>query len=88
MKAANGASPDKNDKETRMVSAVAAAPAAFNPRVMPDFRGRSLREVTQLCTRLDLRVSLIGKGMARRQSPAAGAPIQPGDACRVEFQDP
>jgi cell division protein FtsI (penicillin-binding protein 3) len=88
VKAANGESAAKDDKEPRMVSAVAAAPAAFNPRVMPDFRGRSIREVTQLCTRLDLRVSLIGKGMARRQSPAAGAPIQPGDACRVEFQDP
>ena len=60
---------------------------AFN-RLHPDFRGRTIREVTQLCTRLDLRVSLIGRGMARRQSPAAGVPIQPGDECRVEFQDP
>lgn len=73
-----------------MASAVVVAaptPAPFDPRVMPDFRGRSVREVAQMCTRLDLRVNLVGRGEAVRQSPAPGEPIEPGDICRVEFQE-
>ena len=53
--------------------------------IMPDFTGRSAGEVAKICLRLDLRANLVGKGLARKQSPAAGERIQPGDICRVEF---
>lgn len=54
--------------------------------IMPDLRGRSSREVAQICIRLDLRANLIGSGLAVHQTPAPGVPIQPGDSCRIEFE--
>lgn len=54
--------------------------------IMPDFRGRGLRSVAEACAGLRLNPRLLGSGIAYRQSPEPGAPIRPGDECRVEFR--
>ena len=54
--------------------------------VMPDFRGRGVRAVTQACAQMNLVISLHGSGLAFRQYPAAGAKVRAGEKCKVEFQ--
>jgi cell division protein FtsI (penicillin-binding protein 3) len=54
--------------------------------VMPDFRGRGVRAVTQSCAQMNLTISLHGSGLAFRQSPAAGTKVRAGETCKVEFQ--
>src|SRR5215471_8406710 len=54
--------------------------------VMPDFRGRGVRAVTQACAQMNLVIRLHGSGLAFRQSPAAGAKVRAGETCKVEFQ--
>lgn len=54
--------------------------------VMPDFRGRGVRAVMQLSTQMSLNMKLQGNGIAIRQTPAPGARLRPGEACKVEFQ--
>ncbi len=54
--------------------------------VMPDFRGRGVRAVTQACAQMNLVISLHGSGLAFRQSPVAGAKVRAGEKCKVEFQ--
>ncbi len=54
--------------------------------VMPDFRGRGVRAVTQACAQMNLIIRLHGSGVAIRQTPAPGAKVRVGDVCRVEFQ--
>ncbi|HEY8459902.1 MAG TPA: penicillin-binding transpeptidase domain-containing protein, partial [Blastocatellia bacterium] len=54
--------------------------------VMPDFRGRGVRAVTQACAQMNLVISLHGSGVAFRQSPAAGTRVRAGETCKVEFQ--
>ena len=74
-----------------------ATPASAPPRnsspndsapvfVMPDFRGRGVRAVTQACAQMNLVISLHGSGLAVRQSPVAGAKVRAGETCKVEFQ--
>jgi hypothetical protein len=54
--------------------------------VMPDFRGRGVRAVTQACAQMNLVISLNGSGLAFRQSPPAGAKVRAGETCKVQFQ--
>jgi hypothetical protein len=54
--------------------------------VMPDFRGRGVRAVTQACAQMNLVISVHGSGLAFRQSPAAGSKVRSGETCKVEFQ--
>ncbi|MGE0132130.1 MAG: penicillin-binding protein [Blastocatellales bacterium] len=54
--------------------------------VMPDFRGRGVRAVTQACAQMNLVISLHGSGLAVRQFPTAGAKVRAGETCKVEFQ--
>lgn len=54
--------------------------------VMPDFRGRGVRAVTQACAQMNLALSLRGSGLAVRQSPSPGTRVRAGETCKVEFQ--
>jgi cell division protein FtsI/penicillin-binding protein 2 len=54
--------------------------------VMPDFRGRGVRAVTQACAQMNLVISLDGSGLAFRQFPAAGTKVRAGETCKVQFQ--
>ena len=54
--------------------------------VMPDFRGRGVRAVTQACAQMNLVISVHGSGLAFRQYPAAGSKVRAGGTCKIEFQ--
>jgi membrane peptidoglycan carboxypeptidase len=53
--------------------------------LMPDLRGRSVRDVARVCTRLGLELEASGEGRALRQSPAVGAAVESGQTVRIEF---
>ncbi len=55
------------------------------PGAVPDFSGKTVREVVAVSTSIGLRVDLRGTGFALRQRPAAGSAIQPGRTIAVEF---
>src|SRR2546426_2465039 len=45
---------------------------------VPDFHGKTVRDVTETCLRLGLNPVLIGSSLAQDQSPAAGAKVRRG----------
>lgn len=87
--------PKNGPPQEVMISALPAAQPKPSPQaaaapiiagVMPDFRGRGVRAVMQLSMQLNLQVRMQGSGLAVRQTPAPGARLRPGEACKVEFQ--
>ena len=52
---------------------------------VPDFHGKTVREVTETCLRLGLNPVLIGSSLAQDQSPAAGAKVRRGAKITVRF---
>jgi cell division protein FtsI (penicillin-binding protein 3) len=55
--------------------------------VVPDFSGKTMRDVTQACMRLGLNPVLVGTSVALQQTPAAGAKVRRGTKVIVEFGD-
>jgi len=56
--------------------------------VVPDFSGKTMRDVTEGCMRLGLDPVLVGTNVAIQQSPAAGSKVRRGTKVMVEFGDP
>lgn len=54
--------------------------------VMPDLRGLSMGRVVDIMGQYSVRLSLVGSGVARRQSPEPGALLLPGMECTVTFE--
>jgi cell division protein FtsI (penicillin-binding protein 3) len=54
------------------------------PRV-PNFRGKSVRDVIQESAALGIPIEFTGSGIARAQMPEPGAPLPLGRSVRVEF---
>jgi cell division protein FtsI (penicillin-binding protein 3) len=52
---------------------------------VPDFHGKTVRDVTETCLRLGLNPILIGSSLAQDQSPAAGARVRHGAKITVRF---
>lgn len=52
---------------------------------VPDFRGKTVREVTETCLRLGLDPIVIGSSLAQDQSPTAGAKVRRGAKITVRF---
>jgi len=69
-----------------------ALPALVGPEtgeaVMPDLGGKSLRQALVLLAGYDLDLSVTGRGLVVRQTPAAGTPLTPGVSCRLELAPP
>jgi cell division protein FtsI (penicillin-binding protein 3) len=61
------------------------AAATSNAMVMPDLRGRSVRDVARTCAQLGLQVEARGEGRVRRQIPAPGAEVATRQVVLVEF---
>ena len=57
----------------------------FGEIVVPDFNGKSLRQVTQECLRAGLRLQSIGSGAAIRQTPPPGTTVPVGAGIQVRF---
>jgi cell division protein FtsI/penicillin-binding protein 2 len=54
---------------------------------VPDFSGKTMRDVTEACMRLGLDPVLIGTNVAIQQTPVAGAKVHRGMKVTVEFGD-
>ncbi len=66
---------------TRVVYAAATRRGAL----MPDLRGRSVRDAARVCEQLGLQLEARGEGRALSQSPAAGEEVEAGQTVRVDF---
>lgn len=90
------AQPDANE-ETASAPAPKEKPAPMAEVMMavdeggdievPDFSGKTMREVTESCMRLGLDPVLVGTRLAVQQMPAAGAKVRRGTKVAVEFGD-
>ncbi len=69
-------------------SAVTVAVDEGGDIAVPDFSGRTMRDVTEMCLRLGLDPVLIGSNLAIDQSPAAGAKVRRGARVTVQFGTP
>ncbi len=52
---------------------------------VPDFRGKTMRDVTEMCLRLGLEPVLVGSGFAVYESPTDGAKVRRGAKITVRF---
>lgn len=67
------------------IGEVVYAAARERALMMPDLRGRSVRDVARICERLGLELEAQGEGRALRQSPEVGASVASGQTVRIEF---
>jgi hypothetical protein len=67
------------------ISEVVYAPSGGGALLMPDLRGRSVRDVARICTELGLELEAHGEGRAVRQSPAVGESVEVGRTVRIDF---
>ncbi len=67
-------------------SEVVYAAATANAVVMPDLRGRSVRDVARTCAQLGMQVEAHGDGgRVVGQNPMAGVEVRPGQVVYVDF---
>ena len=55
---------------------------------LPDFSGKTMREVTEMCLRLGLDPVLVGSSLATDQAPAAGSLVRRSARITVQFGAP
>ena len=55
---------------------------------VPDFSGKTMRDVTDIALRLGLDPVLVGSNLATEQSPAPGAKVRRGARITVQFGTP
>ncbi|HKN81882.1 MAG TPA: penicillin-binding transpeptidase domain-containing protein, partial [Pyrinomonadaceae bacterium] len=53
--------------------------------LMPDLRGRSVRDVARTCAQLGLQVEAHGEGRVLKQNPSAGTEVSTGQLVYVDF---
>jgi cell division protein FtsI (penicillin-binding protein 3) len=64
---------------------VVYAAATRNAIVMPDLRGRSVRDVARTCAQLGLQMEARGDGRVLRQNPAPGVEVTNGQLVYLDF---
>ena len=69
----------------RVLALVPAIPKAPSGPVVPDFRGKSMRDVMEEASADGIRVSPEGSGVARAQLPLPGTPLREGERIRIVF---
>jgi cell division protein FtsI (penicillin-binding protein 3) len=67
------------------IPAPSPPPAAPRPAGIPDFRGKSMRDVVEESAAAGYDVTIEGAGVARAQLPLPGAPLHPGERIRIVF---
>jgi cell division protein FtsI (penicillin-binding protein 3) len=55
---------------------------------VPDFTGKTMRDVTEMCLHLGLEPMLIGSNLATEQTPAAESQVKHGTKVTIEFGTP
>src|SRR5205085_3107481 len=68
-------------RDGEVVYAVATRKAIL----MPDLRGRSVRDVARTCAQLGLQVEAHGEGRVLKQNPSAGTEVSTGQLVYVDF---
>jgi cell division protein FtsI (penicillin-binding protein 3) len=81
---ANDSSPDSGAANGG--GEIVYAAAVERAMLMPDLRGRSLRDAARACAQLGLQLEARGEGRATGQMPAAGAEVEAGQTVRVDFK--
>jgi cell division protein FtsI (penicillin-binding protein 3) len=56
--------------------------------LVPDFLGKTMRDVTETCLRLGLEPVLVGSGLGVEEAPASGARVRRGAKITVRFGQP
>jgi cell division protein FtsI (penicillin-binding protein 3) len=85
------AQPDQTPAPAKTVAAESAKPSVTvaldegGDVAVPDFRGKTMREVTEMCLRLGLEPVLVGSGLAVDESPSDGAKVRSGAKITVRF---
>jgi cell division protein FtsI (penicillin-binding protein 3) len=85
-----------DSSDTELKSASAKSPEPTLPEVtvavdeggdisVPDFTGKTMREVSDACLRLGLNPVLVGSRLASLQAPAAGSKVRRGSKVTVQF---
>ena len=64
---------------------VVYAVATKKAMLMPDLRGRSVRDVARTCAQLGLQVEARGEGRVFKQNPSAGTEVTTGQLVYVDF---
>ena len=64
---------------------VVYANATSKAILMPDLRGRSVRDVARTCAQLGLQMEARGEGRVFRQTPAAGSEVSSGQVVYIDF---
>jgi len=82
----NAQSPVGKDPPAKLPEVLMAVDEGGDIEV-PDFRGKTMREVAETCMRLGLDPVLVGSRLALQQSPGAGAKVRRGTKVTVEFGD-
>ena len=72
---------NNGDREGEIVYAVTANASIL----MPDLRGRSVRDVARTCAQLGLQIEARGEGRVLKQNPAPGAEVSTGQVIYVDF---
>jgi beta-lactam-binding protein with PASTA domain len=75
----------RGDRVGGEIREVVYAAAAERALLMPDLRGRSVRDVMRACAALGLELEARGEGRAAAQEPAPGARVRSGQQVKVEF---
>jgi cell division protein FtsI (penicillin-binding protein 3) len=68
------------------INEVVYAVASRRAVLMPDLRGRSVRDAARVCAQLGLQLEARGEGRALRQSPEAGAELEAGQVVEIDFK--
>lgn len=82
MREASGDDPKAAD--SAITTGVAVASETNGPKV-PDFVGKTVKDVMQEATEDGIEVEMLGDGLSRAQLPTAGTPLIPGEHIRVKF---
>jgi cell division protein FtsI (penicillin-binding protein 3) len=79
------AGPHRNQHSMEKVEPLTVAVDQGGDIEVPDFSGKTMREVTNLCLKLHLEPVLVGSGLAVEQTPAVGAKLRHGTKITVSF---
>lgn len=80
--------PGGKDTDNKIADATSKPPAtvvAGNQPMVPDFRGKSMRDVMEESSATGIDVMIEGSGMARAQVPLPGSPLRRGEQIRIVF---
>ncbi len=77
-----------NGKAAESPSAVMVSVDEGGDITVPDFSGKTMRDVSEQCLRLGLNPVLVGTSLATGQMPAAGVKVKHGAKVTVEFGVP